>query len=143
MRTRELERWLIARTELIVAARLMKQRGLQIMPLELKGLKGQSLQAAGHIERLNRAYAAFNTAAPAHAADVEGLVPQIEGLSEDLAFAAQVLGNSAAADSTPLPPPPSVLNGQAGVGDLNQPKTAPEPSVARASPPPNDVRVIR
>ena len=66
------------------------------MPLELKGLKGKALKAAGHIDRLNRAYDAFNEAAPAHAADVEGLVPQIEGLADDLTFAAQVLGNSVA-----------------------------------------------
>lgn len=69
------------------------------MALELKGLKSKALTAAGHIGRLNQAYDKFNEAAPAHAADVEGLLPQIEALGEDLAFAAQVLGNSAAASS--------------------------------------------
>ena len=142
MRTRELERWLIARTELIVAARLMKQRGLLIMPLELKGLKTSMLNLAGRVERLNRiAVEADETGAllEGHLGDIK---EQIGAHVEDIEFAANVLGNSAGG-STPLPPPPSVLNGQAGVGDLNQTKPAPEPSVARASPPPNDVRVIR
>jgi hypothetical protein len=66
------------------------------MALELKGLKGQAIKAAANIERLNRAYGAFNEAAPAHAADVEGLTPQIAALQDDLTFAAQVLGNSVA-----------------------------------------------
>lgn len=64
------------------------------MALELKGLRGKALKAAGHLDRLNAAYDAFNEAAPAHAADVEGLTPQITALQDDLAFATQILGNS-------------------------------------------------
>ena len=66
------------------------------MALELRGLKAKALTAAANIDRLNKAYDAFNTAAPVHAADVEGLAPQVEGLSDDLKFASQVLGNSVA-----------------------------------------------
>lgn len=69
------------------------------MALELKGLKGKVLAATKNIDRLNQAYDKFNEAAPAHAADVEGLTPQIEALSSDLAFAAQVLGNSVASST--------------------------------------------
>lgn len=76
-----------------------ERRELRIMALELKGLRGKALKAAGHIDRLNHAYDAFNEAAPAHAADVEGLTPQITALQDDLAFAAQVLGNSVSASN--------------------------------------------
>ena len=67
--------------------------------IEIKGLKAKALKAASNMDRLNQAYDKFNEAAPAHAMDVEGLTPQIEGLAEDLAFAAQVLGNSVAGSS--------------------------------------------
>lgn len=66
------------------------------MALEIKGLKAKALKAAGHLDRLNAAYDKFNEAAPLHAADVEGLAPQIEALADDLTFAAQTLGNSVA-----------------------------------------------
>lgn len=112
--------------------------------LEIKGLKAKAIKAAGHLDRLNSAYDKFNEAAPLHAADVEGLTPQIEGLAEDLQFAAQVLGNSAGAAGEPaggvgqkpavipLPtlnqperPPQAqqtvILDGQANMGDMNQP----------------------
>lgn len=68
------------------------------MALELKGLKGKALAARANLDRLNAAYDAFNDAAPKHAADVGGLVTQVEGLSDDLAFAANVLGNSVSDD---------------------------------------------
>ena len=64
------------------------------MALELKGLKGKAVKAAANIDRLNAAYDKFNTDAATHAADVEGLAPQIEALAEDLSFSAQTLGNS-------------------------------------------------
>ena len=79
--------------------RIDERRELRLMALELKGLKGQAIKAAANIDRLNRAYGAFNEAAPAHAADVEGLTPQISALQDDLAFAAQVLGNSVGASN--------------------------------------------
>lgn len=66
------------------------------MPLEIKGLRGKALKAAANLDRLNQAYDAFNEAAPAHAADVEGLTPQIAALQDDLTFATQTLGNSVA-----------------------------------------------
>ena len=76
------------------------------MPLELKGLKGKALKAVSNVDRLNAAYDAFNEAAPLHAADVEGLTPQITELSSDLEFAVQVLGNSVngSPDSQKQPP---------------------------------------
>lgn len=117
MRTNELERWLIARTELIVTARRLKQEGLGIMPIELKGLKGKALKAAAALDRINSAYDSFNEKAPAHAADVEGLMPQIEALHDDLTFAAQVLGNSAN-----------------GSGESEKPKDEPKPPPAVKPP---------
>lgn len=91
-RTAEITAYRFSRHNQIIEER----RELWTMALELKGLKGKAIKAAGFIDRLNTAYDAFNEAAPLHAADVEGLTPQIEGLQEDLAFAAQVLGNSVA-----------------------------------------------
>lgn len=57
------------------------------MALEIKGLRAKALKAASNLDRLNAAYDAFNEAAPAHAADVEGLTPQITALGDDLTFA--------------------------------------------------------
>jgi hypothetical protein len=62
--------------------------------LEMKGLKAKAVAAAANMDRLNAAYDKFNSAAPAHAVDVENLTPQIEAMTHDLQFAAQVLGNS-------------------------------------------------
>ncbi len=75
------------------------------MALELKGIRGKAIKAAANLDRINLAYDKFNEAAPAHAADVEGLTPQIEQLGEDLTFAATMLGNSAngSEDSQPRP----------------------------------------
>lgn len=83
-------RWLTAE---VIAYRITRPRR-PAMALEIKGLRAKALKAASHLDRLNAAYDAFNEAAPAHAADVEGLTPQITALGEDLAFATQVLGNS-------------------------------------------------
>lgn len=108
MQIDRLELWLTARTELIVTARRMKQQGVGIMPIELKGIRGKALKAAAALDRINSAYDSFNEKAPAHAADVEGLMPQIEALHDDLTFAAQVLGNSSGESKlaeTPKPAP--------------------------------------
>ena len=84
------------------------------MALELKGLKNKALDARVNIDRLNRAYDAFNERAPAHASDVEGMANQVEEMNEDLGFAVRTLGNSAAqfepkpeAKQTALPAQPS------------------------------------
>jgi hypothetical protein len=101
-----------ALTIAIMVYRKLRQMGVYDMPIELKGIRGKAIKAAQNIERLNLAYDKFNEAAPAHAADVEGLAPQIESLSEDLTFAAQTLGNS--------------VNGSAGSGEsTEQPKALP------------------
>lgn len=73
------------------------------MALELKGLRLKASKVTANIDRLNAAYDRFNELAPAHAADVEGLTPQIAQLGEDLTFAATMLGNSVngSADSQP------------------------------------------
>lgn len=76
--------------------------------MELKGLRGKAIRAADNIGRLNRAYDAFNEAAPAHASDVESLTPQIEELGSDLTFAAQTLGNSVGGGDVSPPAPPKV-----------------------------------
>jgi hypothetical protein len=79
LRRYRLHRWLGGRLE---------------MPIEIKGLKAKAMVARGHIDRINKAYDKFNEAAPAHAADVEGLAEQISQHHDDLSFAANVLGNS-------------------------------------------------
>jgi hypothetical protein len=92
------------------------------MALELKGLKGKSIKAAANLDRLNHAYDAFNEAAPAHAADVEGLAEQLGGMAEDLTFATTTLGNSVAASNDG--------------GDQKKPdetKTTTEPALAQQS----------
>lgn len=88
-------------------------RGLD-MPIEIKGLKAKAMVARGHIDRINRAYDKFNEAAPAHAADVEGLAEQISQHHEDLSFAANVLGNSTEqSDGLPeVEQPPATFPGQ-------------------------------
>jgi hypothetical protein len=65
------------------------------MAIEIKGLKADALTARANLDKLRAAYAKFNEAAPAHAADVEGLTSQIGGMQSDLEFAATVMGNSA------------------------------------------------
>jgi len=96
------------------------------MALELKGIRKKALEAAANIERLNAAYDKFNEAAPAHAADVEGLAPQIEALSEDLTFAAQTLGNSVnGSGGSEKPKEPPKTEGAAKEPD--PPKTNPAP----------------
>ncbi len=65
------------------------------MAIEIKGLKADALTARANLDKLRAAYAKFNEAAPAHAADVEGLAESIGGMQSDLEFAATVMGNSA------------------------------------------------
>jgi hypothetical protein len=43
------------------------------MPIEIKGLKAKALKARANLDLLGSAYDRFNEAAPAHAADVQGL----------------------------------------------------------------------
>lgn len=109
----------------VVAYRILHafNRGIITMPLEIRGLKGKALKAAANLDRINQAYDAFNEAAPAHAADVEGLTPQIAALQDDLTFATQVLGNSVAGSSAGAkdeqqtkPPPVSIDPPQAAHG---------------------------
>lgn len=92
------------------------------MALELKGLKGKAVKAAANIDRLNAAYDKFNTDAATHAADVEGLAPQIEALAEDLSFSAQTLGNSVNGSADLQRQPVVSQNGQ---GAVQQPETPP------------------
>lgn len=66
------------------------------MPLEIRGLKAKALAMRANIDRLHKAYDAFNDKAPLHAADVEGIAGQIEAMGSDLSFAVNVLGNSTA-----------------------------------------------
>jgi hypothetical protein len=64
------------------------------MALELKGLKGKAVKAGGVFDRLNRAYDKLIETGDAHASDVEGLVPQIDAMQDDITFATTTLGNS-------------------------------------------------
>ena len=74
------------------------------MAREIKGLKGKALKARANIDALNAAYDKFNEAAPAHAADVDGLTSQVAGMHEDLQFAVNVLGNSTVDSEKPAEP---------------------------------------
>jgi hypothetical protein len=82
-------------TDRVFVYRIARKLEEDPMALEINGLKANAIAAAGHIERLRRAYAKLNEVAPAHAADVEGLANQVSGVADDIAFAATVLGNSA------------------------------------------------
>jgi|SRR6185312_1801696 len=79
----------------ITAFRLVRllEQGELTMALELKGLKAESVAARAHHARLLQAYRSFNVAAPAHAAEVEGLSEEITEMSSDLAFAVGLGGN--------------------------------------------------
>lgn len=81
-------------TVAVMVYRQLRTMGIYDMPIEIKGLKAKSMLARGNIDRINSAYDKFNEAAPAHAADVEGLASQIGQHHEDLEFAASMLGNS-------------------------------------------------
>lgn len=66
----------------------------ELMPLEIKGLKGKALKAGAVFDRLNQAYDKLIETGSAHAADVESLPPQFEAMQDDIEFAVQTLGNS-------------------------------------------------
>ena len=102
-------------TDRVFAYRIARiiQRGTR-MALEIKGLKGRALLARKNIDALNAAYDKFNTAAPAHASDVEGLATQVGTLASDLEFAANVLGNSVEQSDTPQPGHPSPFDRLSG-----------------------------
>jgi hypothetical protein len=78
------------------------------MPIEIKGLKAKAMLARSNIDRITKAYDKFNEAAPAHAADVEGLAEQISEHHDDLTFAANVLGNSTEQSEKPQEHSPAV-----------------------------------
>src|SRR5882757_3808518 len=102
------------------------------MAIEIKGLKLQAMTARGHLDRMTKAYAKFNEAAPAHAADVEGMAEQVTEMQSDLEFATNLLGNSPAVSgngSEPQKPPVVPKNIMAGVGDLDHLIPAPRPPV--------------
>ena len=86
------------RTAHIVAARFHleneRHESRKKMAIEIKGLKADALTARANLDKIRAAYAKFNAAAPAHAADVEGLAESIGGMQSDLEFAATVMGNS-------------------------------------------------
>jgi hypothetical protein len=115
----EFAQWLDARASLITTARLIRGRGIIVMPLEIKGLKGKALKAGGVFDRLNRAYDKLIEAGDAHAADVESLPKQIEGMHDDLTFMVQTLGNS--------------VNGSGESAE--KPKQEPETQIAAAASP--------
>jgi hypothetical protein len=93
------------------------------MAIEIKGLKLQAMTARGHLDRLAAAYAKFNEAAPAHAADVEGMAEQVTEMQSDLEFATNLMGN-ASQDSERLSSGSEKLKEtQVGfAGDLTGPK---------------------
>lgn len=94
----------------IVAHRLIRliETGEILMPLEIKGIKAQALKARANIDALRAAYDKFNEAAPAHAADVDGLTSQVNSMQDDLQFAVTTLGNSVTeSEKLPTEPPPA------------------------------------
>lgn len=114
------------------------------MAIEIKGLKLQAMTARGHLDRMTKAYAKFNEAAPAHAADVEGMAEQVTEMQSDLEFATNLLGNSSAVSgngSEPQKPPVVPPNVMAAVGDRNEPMAAPAPPLARPALPKAEFKV--
>jgi len=92
----------------------------KLMAIEIKGLKADALTARANLDKLRAAYAKFNEAAPAHAADVEGLATTIGGMQSDLEFAATVMGNSdgglGALPNGPPPPQQPLQAQQSAIG---------------------------
>ena len=88
---------------IIIEHRLVRYRkrepGSWEMALEIKGLKGKAMKAGAMFDRLNIAYDKLIETGTAHAADVESLPAQIEGMQDDLSFMVQTLGNSVNAES--------------------------------------------
>jgi len=88
---------------IIIERRLVRYRkrepGSWEMALEIKGLKGKAVKAGAMFDRLNVAYDKLIETGTAHAADVETLPAQIEGMQDDLSFMVQTLGNSVNAES--------------------------------------------
>lgn len=82
------------------------------MALEIKGLKAKAVKTGAMFDRLNVAYDKLLDTGTAHAADVESLPAQIDGMQDDLQFMVQALGNSTGGSGTsgevadkPKPPP--------------------------------------
>lgn len=137
------------------------------MAIEIKGLKLQAMTARGHLDRMTKAYAKFNEAAPAHAADVEGMAEQVTEMQSDLEFATNLLGNSPAVSGNGAAEKPKerpiekkvteageiwtiTLDADAARGkpaerpnieatdsDANQPKATAEPPLVRLGPNPS------
>jgi hypothetical protein len=124
------------------------------MAIEIKGLKADALTARANLDKLRAAYAKFNEAAPAHAADVEGLATTIGGMQSDLEFAATVMGNSDGASGVSQKPPvvlkvaPDVTDRVALGPHPDQPEgqqtasQAPGSASASADPQPNGADVL-
>lgn len=111
----EFERWIIARTELIVTARLMKQKGLTIMPLKLNKLQGKAMSFRANIEAIGREYDGANEVAVEHLADVKSLRAQMTDMQDDLTATVDITKNSVAASNA----------GEASEQQAEKPKEAP------------------
>lgn len=106
----EIERWLIARTELIVTARRMKEKGLTMAPLiEIKGLSSAVAGAKKGIADLRSAAAGLNSETTALNLEIVDLTEQVKQHRKDLRFEAETLGNGAPTGEpvTPSRPPGS------------------------------------
>lgn len=116
----DFQQWLVARTELIATARIMKQRGLGIMPLiEIKGLGAAVAGAKKGISDLRSAAAGLNTETTALNLEIVDLTEQVKQHRKDLRFEAETLGNSPPPDEPEKPPPP-VASPQAALAPLIQ-----------------------
>lgn len=109
------------------------------MAIEIKGLKLQAMTARGHLDRMTKAYAKFNEAAPAHAADVEGMAEQVTEMQSDLEFATNLLGNLPAVSGNGAAEKPKEVP-KSFAGDLRGPdeqKLAVAPPLVRLGPNPS------
>ena len=110
-------------TDEIIAERIWRGMG---MALEIKGLKAKAVKTGAMFDRLNVAYDKLLDTGTAHAADVESLPAQIDGMQDDLQFMVQALGNSTGGSSN------------SGEG-VDKPKPAPaaeQPKTEAVAPPP-------
>ena len=81
-------------TDRVIAVRVLYERGLIVMPLEIKGLKTNMLKVAQRIERLNAKAVAFDEIGAGVEQGLDDITAQVKGHGEDMTFAATILGNS-------------------------------------------------
>lgn len=86
-------------TDRVVAVRVLSEKGLSVMPLEIKGLKGNMMKVAQRIERINAKAVAFDQLGADLEKGLDDITAQVKSHGSDLEFAATTLGNSTSGTS--------------------------------------------